>query len=184
MRNLLSDAVSGESLRESQWLLIKDVGEGFSTVHEATEAGRHVKNAVMWWGAKERVGVDVGNDSADGMVTQTWIDQARVEQGVRLLNEFHGLHVYEEDPDLPTRFVWSRVEAKLRKGVEVFEESFREAVDLGLEFTDRETLAFELYGLSHFESAERARFLTLINAIETISEPKTRRPEAVEHVRC
>ena len=105
-------------------------------------------------------------------MTQTWIDQARVEQGVRLLNEFHGLHVYVEDPDLPTRFVWSRVEAKLRKGVEVFEESFREAVDLGLEFTDRETLAFELYGLSHSrESAERARFLTLINAIETISEP-------------
>lgn len=51
-----------------------------------------------------------------------------------------------------------------------------------LEFTERESLAFELYGLSHFESAERARFLTLINAIESISENTMRRPEAVKHV--
>jgi hypothetical protein len=178
----LLEAVSGESLRESQWLLIKDIGEGFATEEEAAEAGRHVKNAVMWWGAKERVGVDVGNDSTDAVVTQTWIDQVREEQGIRLINEVHGLQVYEEDPEHPTKFVFSSVEAKLRKGIEVFEQSFREVVDLGLEFTNRETLAFELYGVSHFESAERARFLTLINAIESISEPKARSPEAVKHV--
>jgi len=176
------EAVGGESLKKSQWLLIKDVGEGFATEDEAAEAGRHVKNAVMWWGAKERVGVDVGKDSTDAVVTQTWIDQVREEQGIRLLNELHGLQVYDEDPELPTQFVWSSVDAKLRKGINVFEQSFREAVDLGLEFTDRETLAFELYGLSHFESAERARFLTLIIAIESISKPNARSPEAVEHV--
>ncbi|MBA3425952.1 MAG: hypothetical protein H0U04_15735 [Rubrobacter sp.] len=175
-------AVSGESFRESQWLLIKDGGEGFSTEDEAAQAGRHVKNAVMWWGAKERVGIDVGNDATDAIVTQTCIDRYREEQGIRLLNELHGLQVYEEDPKLPTKFVWSSVEAKLRKGVEVFEQSFHEAFDLGLEFTERETLAFELYGLSHFESAERARFLTLINAIESISESEARSSEAVRHV--
>jgi hypothetical protein len=141
-----------------------------------------VKNAVIWWGAKERVGVDVGKDTTDVVVTQTYIDRVRDEQGIRLLNELHGLQVYEDDPELPTQVVWSSVDAKLNKGIEVFEQSFREAVDLGLEFMDRETLAFELYGLSHFESAERARFLTLINAIESKSEPKARSPEAVKYV--
>jgi hypothetical protein len=175
-------AVSGESLKESQWLLIKDVGDGFATEDEAAEAGRHVKNAVMWWGAKVRVGVDVGDNTTDAVVTQYYIDQVREEQGIRLLNELHGLQVYEEDPELPTQFVASSVEAKLLKGIEDFEQYFREAVEMGLEFTERETLAFELYGLSHFESAERARFLTLVNAIESISENKARSPEAVKHV--
>lgn len=43
-------------------------------------------------------------------------------------------------------------------------------------------MAFELYGLSHFESAPRARFVTLISAIETISETKPRNAEALKHV--
>ncbi len=128
------------------------------------------------------MGVDVGEDRTHAMVTQYFIDQVREEQGIRLLNELHGLQVYEEDPEFPTQFVASSVEAKLLKGIEDFEQYFREAVDMGLEFTERETLAFELYGLSHFESAERARFLTLVTAIESISENKARSAEAVKHV--
>ena len=36
--------------------------------------------------------------------------------------------------------------------------------------------------MSHFEAAPRARFLTLVSAIETIMEDKPRSPEAIEHV--
>src|SRR5215203_6133824 len=64
------DAVSGESLKESQWLLIKDVGNGFATEEEAAEAGRRVKNAVMWWSTRARIGVDVGYDEPHVWVTQ------------------------------------------------------------------------------------------------------------------
>ena len=71
------EAVSGTSLEESQWALIKDAGEGFATAGEAAEAGRHVKNAVMWWSVTQRVGVDVGTDSTSVVVTQTAIDQFR-----------------------------------------------------------------------------------------------------------
>lgn len=181
-RAYVLDAVSGGALRDSQWLLIKDVGGGFATEAEALRAGRHVKNAVMWWGAKERVGVDVGDDTTDTVVTQYAIDLVREEQGIRLLNELHGLQVYEEDLELPTQFVASSVEATLRKSIDVFKQHFCQAVDMGLELNDRETLAFELYGLSHFESAERARFLTLISVVESISEAKARSPEAVGHV--
>jgi hypothetical protein len=176
-------AVSGESLKQSEWLLVKDVGDGFATEGEAAKAGRHVKNAVMWWSTKERVGVDVGEDTARAWVTQYVIDRARQEQGIRLINELHGLQVYEEDPELTTRFVAATADAKLLKSTETFRQDFRTAVRRGLEFTDRETLAFELYGLSHFEAAERARFVTLISAIESISENKERSPAAVEHVK-
>jgi hypothetical protein len=43
-------------------------------------------------------------------------------------------------------------------------------------------LAFELYRLSHFEAAERARFLTLVTAIESVSQAKVRSAEASAHV--
>lgn len=175
-------AADGTSLRESQWLLIKDVGNGFASQEEAAEASRHVKDAVMWWGAKERVGVDVGDDTTHAVWTQTGLDMMGEERGSRVLNDVHGLQVYEEDSNLPTEFVWSTAEAQLRKSLDTFEQSFREAVDLSLELTESETLAFELYGLSHFESAERARFVTLVTAIESISKPKARSPQAVEHV--
>ncbi len=175
-------AVSGESLNDSQWLLIKDGGEGFATEDEATKAGRHVKNAIMWWSAKERVGVDVGQDTTDAMMTQTYLDQIGEEQGIRVINSFHGLQVYEEDPNFPTRFVVVSADAKLLKSTEEFTKNFQTAVELGLEFNERETLAFELYNLSHFEAAERARFLTLVSAVESISENKDRSPEAVAHV--
>ncbi len=175
-------AVSDEFLKDSQWVLIKDGGEGFATEEEAFKAGRHVKNAIMWWGTKERVGVDVGEDTTHAWVTQTLIDQVREEQGVRLINDLHGLQVYEEDPNLSTQFIAGSAEATLRKGTENFKQDFQTAVELGLEFTEREILAFELYGLSHFEAAERARFVTLISAVESISENKDRSPEAVRHV--
>src|SRR5215212_9974126 len=61
------EAVGGASLKESQWVLTKDAGEGFATKGEAAEAGHHVKNAVMWWSATQRVGVDVCTDSTSAM---------------------------------------------------------------------------------------------------------------------
>lgn len=131
---------------------------------------------------RRRAWGDVGDDTTHAWVTQYASDQVREEQGIRLLNELHGLQVYEEDPELPTRFVASSVQPKLLKGIEDFERYFCQAVEMGLEFTERETLAFELYGLSHFEAAERARFLTLVSAIESLSEAKARTPEAVGHV--
>lgn len=176
------DAVGAKTLNESQWLLIKDAGDGFATEGEAREAGRQAKNAVMWWGAKARAGVDVGDDTSKAVVTQAYIDLYREEQGVRLLNELHGLQVYEEDPELPTQFVAASVEPKVLKSTEDFARHFREAVDRRLEIDEKATLAFELYGLSHFEAAERARLLTLISAIEAASEAKPRGPEAVAHV--
>ena len=176
------EAVGAKTLNESQWILIKDSGDGFATESKAREAGRTAKNAVMWWGAKARTGVDVGDDTAKAVVTQTYIDLYWEEHGVRLLNELHGLQVYEEDPGLPTQFVAASVEPKVLKSTEDFERHFREAVDRRLELDEKATLAFELYGLSHFEAAERARFLTLISAVETASESKRRGPETVAHV--
>ena len=175
-------AFSGESIEESQWLLIKDDGEGFSTEKEAVEAGRNVKNAIMWCSANTRTGVDVGDDKTRGGITKYGIDQLRRECGIRPLNAVHGLQVYEEDPCLPTRFISTSAYASVRKSVQNYEQYFRRAVDMSLELTEKETLAFELYGLSHFESSSRARLLTLTTVVEIISENQPRSVKTMEHV--
>src|SRR5215208_6090498 len=108
--------------------------------------------------------------------------RAMEESGIRLLNDSHGLVVYEEDALHPTRFMSVGGEPQGGRPISAFEDYFLQTVHMDLRLTDKETLAFELYGLSHFEVAPRARFVTLISAVETISETKPRSAEALEHV--
>ena len=129
-----------------------------------------------------RVGVDLGDDKSHGGASEYLKKRAMEVSGIRLINDPHGLVVYKEDTLHPTRFIRMGAKAQVGKPISVFEDYFLEAVHMDLRLTDIETLAFELYGLSHFESAPRARFVTLISAIESISEPERRNAEALKHV--
>jgi len=180
--NYALSAFDGGSIKEAQWLVLKSTGKGFSTKDEAVHAGRRAKNAIAWSSAQMRVGVDLGDDKPRGGASEYLKKRAMEERGIRLLNDPHGLVVYEEDTQHPTRFTSMSGEPQVGKPISAFEDYFLEAVHMDLRLTDKETLAFELYGLSHFESAPRARFVTLISAVETISETKPRSAEALEHV--
>jgi hypothetical protein len=129
-----------------------------------------------------RVGLDLGDDRIHGGASDYLKRKIMEERGVRVLNEPHGLMVYEEDEQHPTRFSSASASAQVGKPVAAFEEHFLEAIERNLRPSEKETLAFELYGLSHFEAAPRARFLTLINAVETIIEYKPKGAEVLEHV--
>jgi hypothetical protein len=90
--------------------------------------------------------------------------------------------VYEEDSEHPTHFISVSGAPQVGKPTSDFADYFLEAVDTDFRLTDKETLALELYGLSHFESAPRARLLTLVSAIETVIKDKPRSAQALEHV--
>lgn len=137
-----------------KWLVVlKNTGKGFSTKDEAVHAGRRVKNAIAWSSARMRVGVDLGDDKSHGGASEYLKKRAMEESGIRLLNDPHGLVVYEEDALPPTRFVRVSGEPRVGKPISAFEDYFLQAVSMDLRLTDKETLAFELYGLSHVESA-------------------------------
>lgn len=180
--NYALSALDGASIKEAQWLVLKSTGKGFSTKDEAVHAGRRAKSAIAWSSARMRVGVDLGDDKSHGGASEYLKKRAMEESGIRLLNDPHGLVVYEEDTLHPTRFMSVGGEPQGGRPISAFEDYFLQAVHVDLRLTDKETLAFELYGLSHFESAPRARFVTLISAIETISETKPRNAEALKHV--
>lgn len=175
-------ASGGQSIKDSQWLALEDSNDGFSTEEEASDAGDLVRSAILWCGIQMRLGMDVGDGKAHGGATQYLKRKVRREQGIQLLNDVHGLNVYEKDPELPTRFISGSATAQGLRDVSQFEQHFNEAMDMNLHLTDKESLACELYGLSHFESSVRARFLTLVIAIESISKAQRRSDSAVEHV--
>lgn len=171
-----------QPIKDSQWLVLEDSGDGFSTEEEAADAGDLVRSAILWCGIQMRLGMDIGDDKAHGGATQYLKRRVRREQGIRLLNDVHGLNVYEKDPKLPTRFISGSASGQGLKGISQFEQHFNEAMDMNLHLTDKENLACELYGLSHFESSVRARFLTLVIAIESITKAQRRSDSAVDHV--
>jgi hypothetical protein len=175
-------AYDGDSIKEAQWLVLESTGKGFSTKDEAEHAGRRVKNAIAWSSARMRVGIDLGDDKSHGGASEYRKKRAMEKSGIQLLNDRHGLVVYKEDTLHPTHFSSMSVGSQVGKPISDFEDYFLQAVDMDLCLTATETLAFELYGLSHFESAPRARFVTLISAIETISKREPRSAEALKYV--
>jgi hypothetical protein len=178
----LLGSIGDTPIREAEWLVLKSTGDGFASEADALSAGLSAKNAIRWCSAKLRVGVDLGDDKSLGGVSDFLKGKILDECGVRALNESHGLMVYEEDEQHPTRFFSASANPKVGREVAAFEKHLVEALDMDLRLSAKETLAFELYGLSHFEAAPRARFLTLVSAIETVMEDRPRSPEATEQV--
>jgi hypothetical protein len=175
-------SLGGGPIKEANWLVLRSSGDGFPSKEEADFAGLNAKNGIRWCSARMRVGVDLGDDRTHGGASDYLKRKILEERGIRMLNEPHGLMVYEDDAEHPTRFFSASGEPQVGRSVAAFEEQLLEALDRNLRLSDKETLAFELYGLSHFEAAPRARFLTLVSAIETVMEDRPRSPEAVEHV--
>lgn len=63
-----------------------------------------------------------------------------------------------------------------------FHAAFERASTKSNMLSEKQTLALELYNLHHFETSKRARFLTLVIAVESLSERKERSEMAVNLV--
>jgi hypothetical protein len=164
---VLLKSVSKAKITDSDNLTIR--GSGFSSADEAYNHGKRVKNALLWCGVCLRIGIDTGKDRATSGVGKVLIDRAK-DEGIHLLNDVHGLSVYSED--MPVRFVAVTGSMVIGTPASKFIEEFSKIYKLALEFTDKQSLAIELYNLSHFEASLRARFLSLVSAIECISSPE------------
>ena len=142
-------------------------GSGFTSEHDALEAGQKVKNALILCSTQLHIGINLGKDNATSGVGQFIIERER-ENGVNLINDVHGLVVYNSD--LPVEFIsGGKASLSLKYSAKKFFDEFEAAYKLAREFTDKQTLAVELYNQSFFENTLRARFLTLISAIECLA---------------
>lgn len=169
-------AVSGK-IKDSNNLVLQ--GGGFSTREDAGVFGAHLKLALLFVGAKLRIGIDPGKETVLGGVGKFIKDWAK-EEGINLFNDVHGLCTYSEE--LPVKF--ASVTAKSSIGIQAqkFVNELLAFRSKKRVLTEKQVLALELYNLSHFETSRRTQFLTLIVSVEALSAREERTQEEIKHL--
>jgi len=126
------------------------------------------------------MGFDVGKDRATSGVGKSVRERAR-KMGVLLLNDVHGLSVFPED--MPVRFFSASGSVRIGSPAARFVEEFRKAYEMSARVSPKQSLALELYSASKFESSLRARFLTLVIAVECLSSQEEQPQNVLDHVK-
>ncbi len=95
-----------------------------------------------------------------------------------MIDERHGLSVW--GGQLQPQSYLSNVHMSQLPRIDEFTNFVCEAFAANLVMSEQQCLALELYGLSNFESSDRARFLILITCVEALC---TREPRAGEQLK-
>lgn len=164
-----------KSLKDSSEFIIKGVGS--STEEEAREEGMKVKNALMWFGINNRLGVNFikSTGKSSNFLKKELFDKF----GVTVLDD-NGLNIYPENDESTVFISFSGEGYGIHKPLKPFAETFQNG--LNIELNKKKKLSLELYNASHFESSIRAKFLTLIIAIESLISPIKKSDEAVKFI--
>ena len=163
--------VDAEKFAESTRFVI--LSGGYSLESEAIACAEELKESVLCFGAKFRMGVDVGKDKARGFVSKHIKDSIFDEHGLRIIDDVHGISVYSEE--YPTSCMsFSAVGIANPRGKSFFVDEVCNLI-LSPRIVDNKTkLAMELLTASYFELSSRSRFLTLVLAAESILKPDKR----------
>ena len=156
------------------------VSGGYETEDEAYKKGILIKRSVLSYGAKFRIGVDVGRDIRTGGFSRFMKDKIFNERGVKLIDDIHGVSVYSEK--YPTMIGSVGATALINaRPVDFFVDEISQLVSIADTFNPKILLAMELITASIFETTHRTRFLTLVLAVESILEIDER-PEDVQEL--
>lgn len=171
--------VDAEKFCESTKFVI--ISGGYETVEQAHLYGCKIKDAILLYGTKYRVGVDLGKDKASGFLASSVKDKIFNEHGVKMIDDVHGLAVYSEE-HLASCLSLSATGLVNVRGAEFLTNEIRDLLCKDIQFDSQIKLAMELMTASFFESSVRARFLTLVLAAESILKPEDRSQNAVNIV--
>jgi hypothetical protein len=153
------------------------VGSGYATVESANADSTHHHDALLVAFAASRVGVDFGLRAAKGVFTHYGIKWAEEQFGIRILNNVHGLMVYESEPS--PRFLEFSATPVVGVNSDNFVKNLNTAIKAQPVLNERELVAFTLFNASFFQPTADSRFILLVMAIEAIIEPQKRGSDSV-----
>lgn len=154
---------------------------GYSTKAEAFCSGIAMKNSLLVTGAKLRIGIDAGKDEATCWLNPTIKENILTTHDTQIVDDVHGVLVYDESHSTKI-FSAKKAELILPSNAETFSSNLCDFLTASDNLTNKQKLALELYGASHFEKSDRARFLTLILGTETLLNPEDKSNKAKEVV--
>lgn len=146
---------------------------GYKSENEALDYGKEVKKAVLCYGAKFGLGIDVGKEKRGFEISGLITDKVLKEHGVLMVPDIHGIAVYSEDHPISPVSMSARgaVDAK---NADFFQKEVCKILAKNPILKPKIRLAMEILASSHFETTSRARFLALIQAAETLVKPSER----------
>lgn len=155
----------GNSIKGSNALIL--LSGGFDSQENAVEYGTRLQNSLSLCGPLLRRGIDVGSEKTIIGAGRT-IKKSSEDEGAQFLEAVHGLLVYRED--IETKFITGHPPTVT---ISFHSEDFFSALDTAYQldpiYTPKEEIAFKLYNSSFFENTPTAKFLSLINVLEVLS---------------
>jgi len=166
----------GQPIQGAEQLVL--IAKGYPDEQAALSAALDWQSVIMRAFARLAIGADFGERAPKGAFTEAGLRHLEEAHGLpRVLNDEHGIMVFNEDP--PPRFAsippLTGASITPRARVALAIEAARDAERL----SDREALAYDLFGASFFQPSVDARFLMLMTALETMIEQGPR-PDDVE----
>ncbi len=177
----LMRTVSGQSIRlraGSRGTQIKDsseiaiLGGPYPSLEEAKTTATRVRQAVLIWAVRGKLGLDFGDGILRTFLTDYGKKFYEKEFSRPIRNDCLGIDVYESQEDL--LFASANVNFALGKNADTFAEHVCRQIEQPLALTDKQIIAAELYSASFFDVPFRSRFITLVTAIESLLVPQRR----------
>lgn len=156
------------------------VGKALGTREQAERAGEALKNAIRLAAIDVNKAIDVGSDVHHTSWASVAVDAAATS-GILLLDDVHGLLVYEETghPRVGSARADFMVHAPLTSFLEALDARSAQAANVSA----KRALACDLFAQARFESSPKSRHLTLVTALEVLSERLERSGQAGELVK-
>lgn len=143
-------------------------GSGFSKEDAARAFGDRLKLVLAVVGCETGMGTDVGRDHATSSWATSIQDAVREQQGRQLRDIVHGLDVFPEDP--PITHLEISMTGTSTLSLNNFPEKIAQEATRIKPLPPKQSLALELYNLSHFEPDTKVRFLNLVTIIEVLAD--------------
>lgn len=176
-KGVLLKSIDNNGIKDSDNLVIS--GSGFRSKEGAEACGKRIKNSILICGPILRMGFDVGKDKASFFLGEDFKIRGK-ELGYQLIDDVHGLCFFQEC--LKVRVCGGGASVIMGFPSKKFIEEFKNVYKTNQNLNDKQTLSLELYNMSYFETSQRARFITLISAIECLCDRERRSDNAFKHI--
>jgi hypothetical protein len=169
-----------KAIKDADWLIL--VSRGWSSDEAANAAAEPLIGALGRALACYSMGADLGRRSSQGQFFKSGLQMLEEMTKRPTLNDTHGAMVYSTE--LRPMFARTGPATGFKTvGRERWTKAFQFALERGIEFSDRERTAFDIYSVAYaIRDAGDARFVMLFAAIEILLEDSPRPKPVLDHI--
>lgn len=177
---LLKSADLESPIKDSEWLIL--VSPGWPSEEDASKNSLPLLDSLCRSLSFHNLSADFGRRTSGGGFFRAFLDQVEEKTGRKCLNDERGIMIFAtEQKPIVARV--GDVSAHISVNKNQWAESFQIAVDSYESFTERESMAFDLFTMAHkVQQSADARFVLLFAAFETLLEQGERPIKVQEHV--